>query len=121
MFHVKHRREKSRLYFFMPSVLPFNTGAFMITEYAKEHFLELVARGSWTFAKTMKRIPHEYVVKGKTIDPQDYACMHAYIRQYGVDEKFGKQTFRYLYINGFKYWYMREKLDESICINRAKA
>ena len=92
----------------------------MITEYAKEHFSELVERGNWTFAKTMKSIPHEYVVKGKTINEQDYACMHAYILKYGTDEKFGKRVFRYLYIGGFKYWYMREKLDESICINRAR-
>lgn len=62
---------------------------------------------AWIFAKTYaKTAPHEYVVYDNLNSEQqiEYDWFVRQIEVNGVDEKFYNTTFRYLYINGMKYW-----------------
>lgn len=90
-----------------------------------QRFYDLVNENAWTFAKSMKYIPHWYVVRDRFKNDEDFVFMVEYIRQYGVKEKFGKREFIYFYLNGFKYWTMGHPINldgkpHTIIINRAK-
>lgn len=62
---------------------------------------------AWTFAKTYaKTAPHKYVICDK-LDAEgrkEYEWVAKRIAEKGVDEKFYRTTFRYLYFDGMKYW-----------------
>lgn len=58
----------------------------------------------WTFAKTYAATaPHEYFVRTPETE-ELYQALVAKIKASGVNEKFYKATFRYLYIGQYKYW-----------------
>jgi hypothetical protein len=42
----------------------------------------------WTYAKTLPLIPHWYIVKQKSIDPDMFVAVVNFIQQNGVPEKF---------------------------------
>lgn len=70
----------------------------------------------WQFAKTMPEIPHEYIVTDNYPEKSDE--IESFIKQ--IDEKgytksFYNKKYKYLKINGYKYWVIeniinREKL-----------
>lgn len=72
------------------------------------------------FAKTMPNIPHEYTRRREWKDDAAFEWVVRFIRENGVQEKFGRKTFTYLYANGFKYWTMGNPVEQTILINRAK-
>lgn len=126
---MKGGREKNRKYrlfsrgFYVKAVVGCRkraTREMILSDYAKEHIEEIVSRGNWKFAKTMKKFPHEYVVKGESIGLLDYICLHRYILIYGEDRKFFKTTIKYLFVDEYKYWYMSDNLNISRIINRAR-
>jgi hypothetical protein len=64
-----------------------------------------VAKLQWTFAKTLAHIPHEYVVRGKTVDAATYTRIVNAIRTYGERGTYGPYAGRYLKPgDGWKYW-----------------
>ena len=69
----------------------------------------------WTFAKTMPQIPHEYIVTehypNKSKEINDFI---AHINSHGYTKSFYGKEYKYLEIDGYKYWVI-----ENI-INRAK-
>lgn len=74
------------------------------------------------FARTMREIPHFYVVRSAA-NETEYVRLFGLIAQQGVWEEWkdGRQ-YRYLYLGGWKYWSMPDgDLDKSVVINRAKA
>lgn len=94
--------------------------------------LAVIARLSFSVAKTMPQIPHQYTVRGKTADESDYVALHNAIRSRGVIERWhGRKVqrskpidrgpgrpMRYLYPgDGWRYWYMSD-LSRSKIINR---
>jgi hypothetical protein len=80
---------------------------------------EAVAGLTWTFAKTLAHIPHEYVVRGRTAPEDVYARLFEAIRTHGVNMKFGPYRNRYLHLgDGHKYWAMSNTLGWSRVINR---
>ncbi len=59
----------------------------------------------WKFAKTMPKIPHEYIV----IDdyPQKAGEINSFIAEiskYGYAKSFYGKDYKYLEINGYQYW-----------------
>jgi endo-alpha-1,4-polygalactosaminidase (GH114 family) len=70
----------------------------------------------------MPQWPHEYVVRNWRPDKEpvfERFVMH--IRDHGYDAPFlDHATYRYLEIDGWKYWTMGEALNETTIINRAK-
>ena len=84
--------------------------------------LEFIKTSSWCFAKTMPQWPHEYVVR--TWRPEKQSAFERFvllIRDQGYDAPFlDDAIYRYLEIDGWKYWTMGGALDETTLINRAK-
>jgi hypothetical protein len=59
----------------------------------------------WTVAKTMPHVPHEYVVRGRTVPVETYTLIVNAIRTYGERGRYGPYSGRYLKPgDGFKYW-----------------
>jgi hypothetical protein len=77
-----------------------------------------VARAPWRFAKTMPDIPHEYTVRGQTLD-DEFDQFVLLIRRDGYKRRFGKTTYIYLNIDGHRYWTMGAPVDATTVINRA--
>jgi hypothetical protein len=91
------------------------------TEEQLEELRRFIADRKWQFAKSMPFIPHEYTVKAWRLD--DFASFRRFVelqREYGQEEQFGKRTFKYLYIDGWKYWTMGALIEETTVINRAR-
>lgn len=83
--------------------------------------LDFIQSSQWRFAKTMPQIPHEYVIRNWRPDKEPVFVRFAMlIRDQGYDAKFFDTTYRYLDIDGWKYWTMGDTPDETIIINRAK-
>ena len=79
---------------------------------AIKNFIDTVA---WTFAKTMPETPHEYIV----IDdyPEKLDSIRKFVQEIendGYVNSFFDKEYKYLEIDGYKYWVI-----ENI-INRAK-
>jgi hypothetical protein len=81
---------------------------------------DFLDRLTFKFAKTMPQIPHFYTVRTAENEADFVALFHT-IRQNGLDERWGRRTFRYWYAgDGFKYWAMPDDLPRCQIINRAK-
>lgn len=95
----------------------------MTTRPDGEQLEQIVARGTWTEAKTYRdKAPHEYVVRGKTISVDDFSALALAIKDHGymarweaVSGRSKGRIFksRYLVIGQHRYWWM------SSIINRA--
>jgi len=82
---------------------------------------EFIKTSRWHFAKTMLQWPHEYVVRNWRPDEEPvFERFVMLIRDQGYDAPFLDATYRYLEIDGWKYWTMGEAPDETTIINRAK-
>lgn len=77
---------------------------------------------TWTFAKTMKEIPHEYIVKDKLSDEDKeiFVKVVIFIRENGYKQTFKGYEYTYYEIDGHKYWTMGDKIEKTIILNRAK-
>ena len=84
-----------------------------------QDLLELVPN-----AKTMPQIPHWYTRAREWESLHQFAEAVDLINRKGVIEKWGKASYKYYYIDEYKYWTMEEENVPShkhILINRAKA
>ena len=75
----------------------------------------------FTFAKTMKDIPHSWSARKDWHSDESFDKMVIFIRENGVKEKFLSKEYTYFYANGFKYWTMGNPVEKTKIINRAKA
>lgn len=72
----------------------------------------------WRFAKSMPTIPHEYVVRGRQLNVEDFNWLKKLIDDEGYGRKWGRRTYLYLNVDGWKLWYAhpvinRERLPET--------
>lgn len=77
---------------------------------------------NWTFAKTMAEMPHEYIVLDKVQVGwrREFQWFIEAIKYFGVSQKYGRSSYKYLEIDGYKYWAMPGYNDSRlIIINRA--
>jgi len=86
-----------------------------------ERFPAFVEAAEWTFAKTMPRIPHWYTVRGRTAPPDEqwFTWAVAYLQEVGEPRRFGRRVFRYVILDGWRYWTMGYPPRETTIINRA--
>lgn len=83
--------------------------------------LEFIKTSQWCFARSMRQCPHEYIVRKCRPDKEQvFECFVMVIRERGYDARFVDATYRYLEIDGWKYWTMGAALNETTIINRAK-
>jgi len=101
----------------------YNTVAKPIREYIdnNEKFLKLRENNKWIFAKTMKDIPHEYIIQDglSKDDKQLFAEFKIYIDKNGYTKKFYSKEYKYIDIYGYKYWVIENILNRTK-INRKK-
>ncbi len=84
-----------------------------------------IAMQNWVFAKTYaKSASHEYIVLSKIIGENGKEDFHEFakiIREYGFPARFFSRQNNYYYIDGYFYWTMDERVEDTDLINRCKA
>lgn len=73
----------------------------------KARLKKFIDSNKWIFAKTYaETAPHEYIVYDDLTEEaqKEYRWFVQQIKDNGIDEKFYKSTFRYLYFDDMKYW-----------------
>jgi hypothetical protein len=110
-----------------------STQSSSLTERDMERARKLIARHTWTFARSMPWIPHEYVVRegaasdaqhrrGSAVEDRPFEWFVTLIRKHGRPRTFGKKkprTFTYLTVDGKRYWTMGNPMSDTTIINRA--
>lgn len=75
----------------------------------------------WVEAKTMKNIPHEYSVLYWNYSNKKYFIEFAkLIQSEGYEEEFYGKKYKYINVDGYKYWTMDFPIENTNLINRAK-
>lgn len=77
-----------------------------------------IARGIWTFAKTMPQDPHWYIVRERYADDPTFTAFVRTIRQNGYPERFKGRIYTMLDVGEFKYWTMFASPEGTTIINR---
>lgn len=80
-----------------------------------------IEQARWRFAWTMRWHPHEYTVREWHQDAgtePEFEAMVQRICEHGYEDTFGKRTFTYLEVDGWRYWTMGNPLPETTIINR---
>jgi hypothetical protein len=80
---------------------------------------EMITKLRFVYAKTMLAAPHEYVVRTQENEADYLALFHA-IQEHGQRSRYGKRWYRYLHLDGWKYWAMTTAVGQSHIINRAR-
>jgi len=73
----------------------------------------------WTYAKTMPKWPHEYIVRGK-VDESLFKHLVQFIRANGYEDFFYHKAITYYDHIGLVYWTMGAPIEETTIINRCK-
>lgn len=93
----------------------------MISILSDNEFIAVTQSLEWTYAKSMPLTPHEYIVRGKTVDDDTYYTMYKTIESRGELREWEGIQYQYLHPgDGYYYWKMTDNMEESIIINRAK-
>ncbi len=72
---------------------------------------------NWTYAKTMPKWTHEYLVRQK-VDESLFLKLVAFIRDNGYEGKFYNKPITYYDHEGRVYWTMGAPIEETTIINR---
>jgi hypothetical protein len=83
-----------------------------LSEAQAQELRALIGSLDWTFARTMAEIPHEYIVRFTY--PDAFQTLSEAIRRHGVPGEFDGRRYRYLHLDGWRYWQFR------IILNRAR-
>lgn len=82
---------------------------------------DFIHTSQWRFAKTMPHWPHEYVVREwRPEEEQIFERLVKFIRELGYDDQFEGRTYRYMDLDGWKYWTMGAEVEETTIINRCR-
>jgi hypothetical protein len=84
-----------------------------------EDLRRFISEVKWTYAKTMPRWPHEYIVR-KQVDEDLFERLVLHIRSNGSEGRFYNQRYVYYEAGGLLYWTMGALLEETTIINRCK-
>jgi hypothetical protein len=77
-----------------------------------------IAKAPWVFAKTIPESPHEYTVRGQT--PHDeFEHVVQLIRDHGYERRYGRATYTYLDVDGWRFWTMGAPIPQTTILNRA--
>ncbi len=73
----------------------------------------------WTFAKTMPRWPHEYLVRER-VDEELFEQLVRHIRKHGYEGRFYDRPITYYDEAGMAYWTMGAPVEQTTIINRCR-
>lgn len=78
----------------------------------KSEIKEFISSVDWQFAKTMPEIPHEYIVTNQYPDKIERIKEFVEeIEKNGYAKKFYGKQYKYLEIDGYKYWAIENILN----------
>lgn len=83
-----------------------------------ERVRQFIDTHEWHFAKTMPQIPHWYCLLKDKNDKEDFRWFATHIRKHSKPGQFYVRTYYYYYLDGYKYWWMDNAVEECILINR---
>ncbi len=78
-----------------------------------------INKEKWTYAKTMPKWPHEYLVREK-VDETLFVKLAVFIRENGYEGRFYNKAITYYDYDGRVYWTMGAPMDETTIINRCR-
>ena len=81
--------------------------------------IDFIKSCNWTYAKTMPKWPHEYIVRDK-VDEDLFIQLVQFIRANGYEGFFYRKAIIYYDHNGLVYWTMGAPLEDTTIINRCK-
>ena len=81
---------------------------------------DFIGGQSWTFAKTMREWPHEYIVR-EGVDARLFEDLVAHIRGFGREGRYYDKTLTYYEEAGLTYWTMGAPLAETTVVNRCRS
>jgi hypothetical protein len=81
---------------------------------------DFVDRETWTYAKTMPKWPHEYLVRERVGDEGLFVQLIKHIRAEGYEGTYYRLKITYYDEDGLTYWTMGAPVKETIIINRCK-
>ena len=84
-----------------------------------EDLRRFVEEEKWTYAKTMPKWPHEYIVRER-VDEEMFVRLVKHIRANGYPGRFYKNKITYYEEDGMVYWTMGAPLRITIIINRCE-
>ena len=90
-----------------------------VAEPLPDELVDFVNRETWTYAKTMPKWPHEYIVRER-VDEDLFVRLVRFIRSHGREGRFYHRTFVYYEHEGLLYWTMGAPVEETTIINRCK-
>jgi hypothetical protein len=73
----------------------------------------------WTFARTMPKWPHEYIVRDR-VDKELFEQLVRHVRKHGYEGRFYDETITYCDEASMVYWTMGAPMEETTIINRCK-
>ncbi len=84
-----------------------------------EELSSFINTEKWTYAKTMPKWPHEYLVREK-VDETLFDKLATFIRANGYVGRFYNKAITYYDHEGRVYWTMGAPIDETTIINRCR-
>ena len=78
---------------------------------------DIIKKAPWKKSKYIEE--HEYIMNF-WIDEGDFNNFKMEIEKNGIDKQFRSKKYRYLVLDGYKYWSMRGFKKGTFVINRAK-
>jgi hypothetical protein len=82
-----------------------------------EELAIFISKEIWSYAKTMPKWPHEYLVRQK-VDESLFLKLVAFIRDNGYEGKFYNKPITYYDHEGRVFWTMGAPIEETTIINR---
>ena len=90
-----------------------------VSEPLPDDLRRFVDREKWTYAKTMPKWPHEYLVRER-VDEELFVRLVRHIRANGFPGRFYRREYIYFEEDGLLYWTMGAPIDETTIINRCR-
>jgi hypothetical protein len=84
-----------------------------------EELSVFISAENWTYAKTMPKWPHEYLVRQK-VDEILFVKLASFIRNNGYKGRFYSKPIIYYGYDGMVYWTMGAPIEETTIINRCR-
>jgi len=81
--------------------------------------LDFIKSTTWTYAKTMPKWKHEYIVQGK-VDESLFRKLYKVIMESGYEGSFYARKVIYIDHDGYTYWAMGNPDEEVTIINRTQ-
>jgi|WetSurSiteA1Bulk_404760.scaffolds.fasta_scaffold245107_2 hypothetical protein len=85
----------------------------------EQEIIDYLLKQEWTFAKTMAKTPHWYIVRDRLKDKTGFDEAVKLIQSKGYQEMFFKKAYIYLNIGEHKYWALGNSPTDITVINRA--